>query len=323
MTGGLRSILSGVFLAVATVAAVAAIWCVWAQRQLLDTPAFTARSVEVIQDPAVREVTAAFLADQFVDQRGELSAAASQLPGGLASAAQAALSIGQDEAERTALAALQSGRFDVLWAGATQTAHTQFVDWLGGDLATGDAVELELQPLLTQLARDVGVPDDVIAAGADVTDARVEIIEAGQYDQTRRYATSLERGTTLMAPLAIIAALLSILCARNRRWAVVRVGAGATLAGVVTALSAAWIGDQFIASMTTDGAAPAVAEAVWASLQPPLTQLAWIIAVGGAGLALLAVVVWPRGAAPRGEQPDGSSVRLSPREPRPPHARVG
>lgn len=324
MTGGLRSFLSAAFLVIATVAAVAAIWCVWAQRQLLDTPAFTARSVEVIRDPAVREVTAAFLADQFVGQRDELTAAASELPEGLGAAAQAALAIGRDEAERTALDALESGRFDVLWADATKTAHTLFVDWLdGGQTSGGGAVELELQPLLTQLARDVGVPQAVIDAGGDVIDARVKIIEAGQYDQTRRYAQSLQRGTTWMAPIAIVAAILSILCSRRRRWAVARVGAGATIAGVVAAVSASWLGDQFIASMTTDGAAPAVAQAVWASLEPPLTQLAWIVAAAGAGLGLLALAVWPRGPAGRDTFAGESPAALRPREPRPPRARAG
>lgn len=306
---GLRSLLSGVLLLVATASAVVAIWCVWAQRQLLDTPTFTARSVEVIRDPAVQEETASFLAGELVSQQESVREAADLLPQRLQAAVDTVLAGGGRVAEAAALEALRSGRFDRLWADAMTATHSEFVRWLdapadgSGTARRGDVgeVELDLQPLIERLARGVGLPDALIAAGAQATDSQVVIIQAGQYERTRAFAQRLERGAALMAPLAIFAAVLSVVFARKRRWAVVRVGAGAALAGVVAAASAPWIGDAFVQAMANDGAASAVAEAIWGSVEPPLTQLAWIVAAAGAGLALLATIVWPRGAPARVE----------------------
>ena len=286
---------------IASASAVAAIWCVWAQRQLLDTPAFTARSVEVIRDPGVRQETAAFLAGELVAQQSAVRQAADLLPARLQASVDSVLAGGGEVAEAAALEALKSGKFDALWAEAMRETHREFTRWLRAS-ANSPAVELDLQPLVERLAEGVGLPAPLIAAGAKATDTGVVIIQAGQYEETRQFAQRLQRGAALTAPLAIVAAILSVVFARKRRWAVVRVGAGAALAGVVAAASAPWIGDQFVAAMSSDGAATAVAEAIWASVEPPLTQLAWIVAAAGAGLALLATALWPRGAPP---QPTG------------------
>ncbi|MBJ7471248.1 MAG: hypothetical protein JHD16_08090 [Solirubrobacteraceae bacterium] len=291
MTGGLRSLLSGVLLVIATAAAVVAIWCVWAERQLLDTATFTTRSVEVIRDPAVREETAAFLAGQLVDQQEAVRQAAGQLPPELRATVDALLDGGGETAQATALEALETGAFDGLWGEAMTGTHGAFVQWLDDP---GQGVELDLQPLIERLARDVGLPDQLIAAGSDASGAgAVRIIEAGQYEQTREFARRLERGAALMAPLALVAAVLSVLVARRRRWAVVRAGAGAALAGVIAAVSAPWIGDQLVAALADDGAATAVAQAIWASVEPPLSQLALLVVAAGTGVALLATIAWP------------------------------
>lgn len=297
---GLRTLLSGVLLVVATASAVAAIWCVWAQHQLLDSPTFTARSVEVIRDPGVREETAAFLADELVDQQQAVRQAADLLPERLQGAVDGVLAGGGEVARAAALEALESGKLDALWADAMLRTHEDFTRWLRAS-GPGGEVELDLQPLIERLARGVGLPDALITAGAEAADARIVIIGAGQYEETRELAQRLQRGAALTAPLAMFAAVLSVLVARNRRWAVVRAGLGAAVAGVAAAASAPWLGDQFVAAMTEDGAAAAVAQAVWASVEPPLTQLSWIVAAAGGGVALLAAVVWPRGAtaAPR------------------------
>ena len=292
---GLRTLLSGLLLVLATVSAVAAIWCVWAQHQLLDSPTFTARSVEVIRDPGVRRETAAFLADELVDQQEAVRQAADLLPDRLQAAVDSVLAGGGEVAEEAALQALESGQFDGLWGDAMLRTHEDFTRWLRAS-GPGSEVELDLQPLVERLARGVGLPDTLIAAGAEAADARIVIIEAGQYEETRELAQRLQRGAALTAPLAIFAAVLSVLVARNRRWALVRVGMGGALAGVAAAASASWLGDRFVVAMTDDGAAATVAQAIWASVEPPLTQLAWIVAAAGAGVALLAAIVWPRGA---------------------------
>lgn len=319
--GGLRSVLSGLLLVAATVLTVLAIGSVWAQRQLLDTTVWTAHAVEIVHDPDVERVTADFLADQVVAQQDAALEARDLLPAQLQALADAGPATAHRVIEQTALETIRAGALDASWETTMRATHRQFVRWLDGSASAGRdgsqrserssdraAVSFDLEPLVVQTARAAGVPDVVIEIGAAQVDAQVPLIDAGQYEQARADAQWLRARAALVAPLAILAAVGSVLLARRRKWAVVRVGFGAALAGLAVVLAAPRLGAHFTEAMTGDGAAPAVARAIWASAGPPLTQLGWIVAAAGVGLALLAAVFWP---APRGRVSDRSSVARS------------
>lgn len=294
--GGLRSFLSGLLLVVATVLAILAIGAVWAERQLLDTAVWTGHAVAVVHDPAVERVTAEFLAEQVVAQQQAAREARDLLPEELRALADAPSAKAERVVERLALEAIRSGTLDAAWADTMSSTHAQFAEWIqGGEHADEGqlTVEFDLEPLVVQTARVAGVPEAVIKIGADRVDATVPLIEHGRYADARRDANWLRERAALVAPLAIIGALLSVLLARRRKWATVRVGFGAMAAGLVVVLLAPRTGERFTETMTGDGAAPAVARAIWVSLEPSLTQLGWIVAAAGAGLALLAAVLWP------------------------------
>lgn len=295
---GLRSLLSGLLLVVATVLGVVAIGAVWAERQLLDTDVWTGHAVAVVHDPAVERVTAEFLAQQVVAQQAAAREARDLLPAELQALADAPAAKAERVVERVALDAIQAGALDEAWKATMRDTHAQFAAWIEGGEHTDDAqrgVDLDLEPLVSETARAAGVPDAVIAIGADQVDGEVPLIEGGQYGEARQDAAWLRDRAALVAPLAIVVAVLSILVARRRKWATVRVGIGAALAGLFVVVAAPRVGERFVDAMTDDGAAPAVASAIWASAEPPLTQLGWIVAAAGLGLALVVAVLWPSG----------------------------
>lgn len=305
---GLRSLLSGLLLVVATVLAVVAIGAVWAERQLLDTGVWTAGAVEVVHDPAVERVTAEFLADQVIAQQQAAREARDLLPEQLRALADADSSAAHAVVERTARQAIASGSLDAAWERTMRDTHRQFVAWIdGGPHDDGEHVDVafDLEPLVVATAREAGIPDAVIEIGADQVDGTVPLIEHGQYARARRDAAWLRDRAALVAPLAILAAILSVALSPRRKWATVRVGLGAALAGLTVVIAAPRLGDHFTGALTGDGAAPAVARAIWASTGPPLTQLGWIVAAAGVGLALLAAVLWP---APRGRVAAGDAT---------------
>lgn len=296
---GLRSVLSGLLLVVATVLAVVAIAAVWAERQLFDTEVWTAGATEVVHDPAVERQTADFLADQVVTQLDALQRAPGEVPVEFREALATAAAIDHRTIERAALRVIRSGDLDDPWETTIEDTHADFVRWLDGaeSRSPGDpSVVLELKPLVTRTALEAGVPKFAVDAAAEMTDTRFTLVDDGQYARARDDAAWLRDRAGLVAPLAIVAAVLSILVARQRRWATVRVGLGAAIAGLLVVAAAPRIGERFMDAMTGDGAAPAVARAIWATTEPPLTQLGWIVAAAGIGLALLAALLWP---APR------------------------
>lgn len=300
MVGGVRLFSSWVLALATTALAVLAIASVWADRQLLDSDTWTQHSVEVLRDPEVQRLTAGFLADELVNQQATTDGIAAALPQQLQGLTGTARSVLHALAERTALEALQARALEPLWADAMGATHAQFLAWLDGQGATtrGDQVELDLQPILAALARRVGVPESLITAGASAGGAQIAVIEAGQYERTREDSRRLEQLASAMLPLTALAAALSVIVAGRRRWATVRVGVAISAAGLIVLAGAGAIGDRFVGNLIDDGAAPAVARAIWDAVGPPLTQSALITAVGGAGLAVLALLFWPRRNGP-------------------------
>lgn len=305
---GLRSLLSGLLLVAATVLAVVAIGASWARHQLLNTDVWTGHAVAVVHDPAVERVTARFLAEQVVAQQAAARDARDLLPAQLQALADAPAAKAERVVERVALQAIRSGTLDDAWERTMRDTHEQFVAWIAGGEHGDDAqmgVDLDLEPIVAQTAREAGVPDAVVEIGADQVQATVSLVRGGQYATARQDANWLIDRADQVAPLAVLLAVLSVAFAHRRKWAVVRVGVGAALAGLVVVAAASAIGDHFIDALAGDGAAPAVAGAIWDATGPPLTQLGWIVAAAGVGLALLAVVLWrePAVRAPQGTDP--------------------
>lgn len=293
----LRSLLSWLLAAVACALAVVALAATWMDRQVMQTANWTDTSVLVLRDPEVQELTAGFLADQLVAQQQTVDRVRDALPPALRPFSGTATAALGQVAERTALEALRERALEDLWATASRDTHEQFERWIetaGEPTGDEDPVTLDLQPAIVRLAQRVGIPESIITESSRASGgARVPLVPAGRFEETRRDLHRLEQAAGLTLPLAIVVAVLSVLVAPRRRWAIVRIGLAAGIAGLVVAFAATELRAYLIDGLVDGGAARPVARTILELTTPDLVRTGWVTAVVGAVVALLAFVTRP------------------------------
>lgn len=274
----------------ATLLCVVAALGAWADRQLLDTDAFTSASVQLLQDPAVQATTAAYLADQLIDGPAVADDLRSALPPRLAPLA-GPLSAGAGElAERTVRRTMRSGAFQTLWERSTRLLHRQVKAVIEDDdgLLARRGVVLDLRPQLGVLAQRLGV------RGAATGDkATVKILQGDQLDTVRKAVDALHAVRWISALLAIVALVATVAVWPDTARGLVVAGlvliAGALILLVVRRVA----GRELVSAVTDDGAAADAARATWRVLSGLLAQIA------GTGIVLGALCVlggWLAGA---------------------------
>lgn len=157
-----------VILALAVITGLVAIMATWVRRQALDSDNWTGTSSRLLADPPIQRAVGAYLVDTLftnVDVPGELRSTLPPQFAGLAGPAAAGL---RELADRAAPRLLARPRVQDAWRLANQTAHGQFIRILNGggesvSTANGEVV-LDLHSLVDQLARTLGVEQQVAAA---------------------------------------------------------------------------------------------------------------------------------------------------------------
>ena len=122
--------LSAVLVVVASVLAFAAVLAVWIDRQVLDTDNWATASSELLEIPAVRNRTAAYLADKAYEESDIEGQIASVLPPRLQPLAAPAAGFLRDRLEKRAREALARPEVQQLWEDANRTAHQRLLDAL-------------------------------------------------------------------------------------------------------------------------------------------------------------------------------------------------
>lgn len=157
-------------LTLAVITGFVAIMATWVRRQALDSGNWTSTSSRLLADARIQRAVGAYLVDAVftnIDVPGELR---NNLPtqfAGLAGPAAAGL---RELADRSAPQLLARPRVQDAWRLANQTAHAQLIRILNGggstvSTANGEVV-LDLHSLVDQLARTLGIEEQVAAARA-------------------------------------------------------------------------------------------------------------------------------------------------------------
>ena len=160
-----RRIAYWVVLVLTTLLATFAIFGVWANRQLLNTDNWTETSTKLLENPAIRDQTAAFITDQLYANVNVQQEIQSFLPPVLqplaAPAAGAARSLVDDVANK----ALENPNVQTAWANANREAHERLVNVVEdkGEFTTttDSAVYLDITPILTAVAARAGLPANI------------------------------------------------------------------------------------------------------------------------------------------------------------------
>ncbi len=289
MTDGKRPhrVLVASLLVAALLIGLVSMFALWVNRQTLNPENGTEVSSELLANPEIRDQVAAFMVDELfstVDVRGELESRLPEQTKVLAAPAAAGL---RELADRRAPKLLERPRVQSAWEKANLATRTALVRFLESD--NGDAVVLNLNGLITTLARNLGlnvtVPPDV---------GRLEIVQAKEIE-TARTVTRVIRHLAVWGTVVTFAlfALAVYLAAGWRRIALRRVGACLIGIGLLVILVRRGVGNRLIDDLVpSDSVQPAAREA-WLIV----TQMLYDIAVAAVAYGVVIVVAaWLAGA---------------------------
>jgi hypothetical protein len=220
-----------ILIALGTVLATLAIFAVWVERQALDTDEWVTTSEELLEDEDIEIALSDYLVEELytsVDVQGELEARlpaqvkplAGPLAGGL-----------RQLATQAARRALEGPRVQAAWAEANRAAHQTLIE-LVEDKGDATEVNLELKPLVTDLADRVGISANVAdKLPPDV--GSLQILSEDQIDGAQKI-TKVMRGLALLLSLLALASFgIAIYLSRDHRpTTVLWSGVGLIIAGL-------------------------------------------------------------------------------------------
>ena len=268
-----------------TLLLVFAIAAIWVKRQALDDQYWRDTSSELVENEQIRSAVADYLVDQLfanVDVAGAAAlgparAAASRWPGPAAGGLRDVDDPRRQQSARATRACRAPG------STPNSLTHKQFVNLIE-DKGTafeinGNAVVLNLAPLVTEVANRAGIGADV---GAKLPGgiAQVDVIKADQVSTLQTAVRLLKSLVIVLALLVpILFALAVFLVPGRRRQALMGVGLGIVAAGLLVTLLRGVVGDELVSSLASTagdradrpgrpGASPRRCWARWRSTRP-------------------------------------------------------
>jgi hypothetical protein len=283
-------------LALAAVVGVAAIFAVWADRQLLDTGQWTKTSSKLLADDAIQRQLSIYLSDQIyanVDVAHELRAA---LPGPLEALGEP-VTRGLHSLTETAISrALSTRQVQQLWRVANDAVHRQLLQQIeqrgppSARTAQGEALVLDLRPIVVALAERLGVPrESAEQLRGDV--GLIVLARSHRLETLKGAARGLHDLAVVLPLLALLLLALAVALSRGRRRrALIGVGLAAVLAGGASLILRALLGTQVVNEVSSTEAVRPAVRAAWSIASSLLGEIALATIVVGAALALAALL---------------------------------
>src|SRR5262245_9840366 len=166
LSRGRRYTIRGLLI-VATILTILAVFAIWANRQILNANNWGNTSTALLSNAEVRAQISTFIVDQVyanVNVTGEVQSA---LPRRLKPLAGPAANGLRELAETRMNRLLQRPRIQEAWRTANEVTAQQFINIAKGDSRAitqqGNAVVLDLRPLVVQLTQRLGLPNSLAA----------------------------------------------------------------------------------------------------------------------------------------------------------------
>lgn len=293
-----RRILIRLLLVVATVLVAFGSLAVWANRQLLNANNWADTSSALLQNDAIRTQVADFMVDQVyanVNVAGQIKAA---LPPRLQPLAGPAAGGLRTVAQKAAFEFLGRPRVQEAWQTAQRVTAQQFINIVENKskaiTLSGNAVYIDLRPLMGQLTTTLGLPASVAQAlppGA----GRLKVMSSNQIS-TVQNAVKLVKGLTIILPA--VALLLFALCVYlytgRRRHALFVVGIDLVIAGLIVLIARNVAGDQIVNALASTEAARPAADATWSIGTRLLSDIGQSIIIVGLAVMVAASLAGER-----------------------------
>jgi hypothetical protein len=273
----LRRTLSSILLVLACLVAVVAVLGAWADRQLLNTDNWVDTSSRLLQEPAIQDATANYLADQLVAGTTVKARLQDGLPPQLQALAAPLAAASGEIAQRTARRLIASGGFQTLWRATNRNAHEQFIKIVDGDTRLANlGVVVDLRPQLGVLAQRLGVVPD-----ATGDHGRIHVLRGDDLRTVRQVVHAVRTLRWVSVVLLIVLLVAGVALAPVRARGLVYAGIALLAAGllllIVRRAGGHYVVDKLIAS-GTDGPA---ATATWSIATSLLREIAGTVVVLG------------------------------------------
>jgi hypothetical protein len=264
---------------------VIAVLATWIRSQILDTNGWTQTSVRMLQNEQIREVIANDLSERLLSVVDIQDLAAEKLPPGLAPLAPALSTAAAQVVPEAVDRALALPAVQALWAQANRVAHARVIELLDGGGTTlstsGGAVTLNVEALLDQIGRRLGIGQDV---GAKLPANRRTVVLLRS--QQLRAAQDVVKGLrdlsfVLPALVALMYAAALALAAGRRRRVLLEIGAGILAAALVTLVLRRWVESYVVNDLVrNEGVRPAAREILAIATAGWRERALWLLVTG-------------------------------------------
>lgn len=287
-----RRILIRVLLVVATILVAFGALAVWANRQVLNANNWADTSSQLLQNDAIRTQVAGFMVDQVyanVNVAGQIKSA---LPPRLQPLAGPAAGGLRTVAEKAAFEFLGRPRVQEAWQHAQRITAQEFINIVEGNsklvTLSGNAVFIDLRPLMGQLITTLGLPASV-AQSLPANAGRLKVMSSNQIS-TVQNVVQLVKGLAIILPA--VALLLFALCVYlytgRRRHALFVVGIDLVIAGLIVLIARNVAGNQIVNALASTEAARPAADAAWTIGTRLLSDIGQAIIIVGLAVMLAA-----------------------------------
>lgn len=283
---------------------VLAILSTWVDRQVFDTQEWSDTSVELLQNPEIQKQVATYAVDELyanVDVQGKLKKSLDDINENLGDTLAGPLAgLGRQGADSLALKALSNDKVQSAWKSANVAAHTTLINIIedkGQFTSTsGGQVELKLQPLIIEIADQVGLGNearDKIPSSV----GNVKIVDSKELSQVQQVAKLIHGLALVTAILALILVSLAVYLSPGYRWlTLLWLAVGLILAALLVLILRSVLGNALIPSLADPDIQPA-AHAAWNIATELLKSVAWSVIWFAFALLVVAWVISPVKAA--------------------------
>lgn len=285
----------------ATLIGIVAVFAVWANRQALNADNWADTSSALLENQAIRTQVANFLVDEVyanVDVSGQVESA---LPPRLKPLAGPAANGLRDLGQRTTTRILGRPRIQQAWKEANRLTAQQFIAVAEGEskvvTTSGDAVFLDLRPILAQLVLRLGLPNSVVDK-VPPTAGKIKVLTSQQVTAVQNGVVALRGLAAVLPPLSIFLFGLAVyLAIGRRRQELVVVGVCLVIVGLVVLVARTLIGDEVVDALATTAAVRPAADAVWSIGTSMLKDIAGAAIVVGIPVIVAGWLAGPMGLA--------------------------
>jgi hypothetical protein len=285
----------------ASLIGIGSILSTWVERQMLDDQSWRDASAELIEDSEVRGALSVFLVDALYDNVDVASGLEQRLPTDLQGFAPTLAGALRQPATNAVDRLLETPRIQELWINASSAAQQKLVNVLENKTGFGittrnGVVTVDLSQLLTELGRELGLPDSLLAKLPP--DAGVfTVMSSSQLEEAQAGVRTVNVMSVWLLVVVLGLFALAIYLARGARRETLRtVGWAFIVVGLVALVVRRFAGNYLVDAL----ASPTSEEAghrTWLIGTAILGQIGWAAIIYGIVMVLGAVLAGPLPAA--------------------------